>query len=211
MNPITAPTTRREEIVDASTARWLWTLVENPCAASPTSRRSRGRPSRWRCLRGFWRGYFAGRERAARGGRAGPVVALFYGFAPRMVERALPGVWALAAPDAVLAARIEGAVAAIAALDVATDEPMIAEAASLAHHAVEQADVGGRALGRPTRRCPGRRNRWPRCGSAATVLRELRGDGHVAALLTSGLSGLDALDLRAGSDLDRAVLQPARG
>ena len=139
------------------------------------------------------------------------MVALFYGFAPRMVERALPGVWALAAPDAVLAARIEGAVAAIAALDVATDEPMIAEAASLAHHAVEQADVGGRALGAANAALP-----WPEesvaaLWHAATVLRELRGDGHVAALLTSGLSGLDALDLRAGSDLDRAVLQPARG
>ena len=53
--------------------------------------------------------------------------------------------------------------------------------------------------------------RLPALWHAATVLREARGDGHVAALLTAGVGGLDALVLRSCADLDRRVLQMARG
>jgi hypothetical protein len=49
-------------------------------------------------ITGFWRGYFA--TRAAPFGEVGPevVTASFYNFAPAMVARALPSVWALASP-----------------------------------------------------------------------------------------------------------------
>ncbi len=46
---------------------------------------------------------------------------------------------------------------------------------------------------------------------AATVLREHRGDGHVAALVAAGLDGCEALVLRAGLDLSREMLQPIKG
>jgi hypothetical protein len=46
---------------------------------------------------------------------------------------------------------------------------------------------------------------------AATILREHRGDGHVAALLTAGLTGCEALVWRASIDLDGTWLQSARG
>ncbi|HJR24213.1 MAG TPA: hypothetical protein VJ804_01985, partial [Acidimicrobiales bacterium] len=51
-------------------------------------------------IRGFWRGYFA--TRAAPFGPVGPAVvtASFFGFAPAMVERAIPSVWEQASPDA---------------------------------------------------------------------------------------------------------------
>jgi hypothetical protein len=168
-------------------------------------------------LRGFWRGYFAGR--AAPLGQAGPalVTALFYGFAPGMVARALPSVWSLAAPSTVVEIRHRGAVRALAALGAEAlggaelGGAELAEVAGLAHRAVEAAECGGRALGAANASLP-----WPEeplgvLWQASTTLRELRGDGHVAALLSAGLSGLDALVLRAGSDLDREVLQPARG
>ena len=56
-------------------------------------------------LRGFWMGYFA--SRAAALGAPGPllVTALFYGFAPRMVAKALPSAWEITEPARVLAAR----------------------------------------------------------------------------------------------------------
>lgn len=59
-------------------------------------------------LKGYWRGYFA--SRAAPLGEAGPqlVTALFAGFAPAMVARALPKVWTIAAPERVQAARLAG-------------------------------------------------------------------------------------------------------
>jgi hypothetical protein len=46
---------------------------------------------------------------------------------------------------------------------------------------------------------------------AATVLRELRGDGHVLAQLAVGLDGLTTMVLRCGHDMTREVLQPNRG
>jgi len=47
-------------------------------------------------LKGYWRGYFA--SRAAPLGATGPqlVTALFAGFSPAMVARALPEVWTIA-------------------------------------------------------------------------------------------------------------------
>ena len=46
----------------------------------------------------------------------------------------------------------------------------------------------------------------------ATTLRELRGDGHVAALVTAGLSGLDALHLQTvAKRLEPDTMRQARG
>ncbi|MCO7240256.1 hypothetical protein NH339_13575, partial [Aeromicrobium sp. CnD17-E] len=53
-------------------------------------------------LKGWWMGYAASRS-AALGTPAAPVVvATFHGFAPRLVERAIPDAWRLADGDAVL-------------------------------------------------------------------------------------------------------------
>ena len=172
--------------------------------------------------RGFWRGYFAGRAAPLGPVGAEPVTALFYGFAPAMVARALPSVWDLAAPSAALDARRAGAVAALAdafadasageaGADAPADAVRLTAVADVLRRAVHAADLGGRALGAANAGLP-----WPEEPLAAvwhgaTVLRELRGDGHVAALLTAGIGGPEALVLRAGTDLDRATLQPARG
>jgi hypothetical protein len=195
-------------------ARRLWWLFEPLHAVTYFAAESR-QAFEDAGLRGFWRGYFAGRS--APLGPVGPaaVTALFYGFAPAMVARALPSVWELAGPQAALDARRAGSAAALTAAfapsgsDDATQR--VTTAAELAREAAEAADAGGRALGAANAALA-----WPEqpvevLWQATTVLREVRGDGHVAALLTSGLTGLDALVLRAGSDLDRALLQAARG
>src|SRR5215470_1448998 len=49
-------------------------------------------------LRGYWRGYFAGRAAPLGGARAAVVTASFYNFAPAFVARAIPGVWDLVTP-----------------------------------------------------------------------------------------------------------------
>ena len=56
-------------------------------------------------LRGFWRGYFAGR--AAPLGAVGPgvVTATFFGFHPAFVSRAIPSVWSIVSPHDAIAAR----------------------------------------------------------------------------------------------------------
>jgi hypothetical protein len=52
---------------------------------------------------------------------------------------------------------------------------------------------------------------YGRLWHAATVLREHRGDGHVAALVAAGVGGGESLVLRAGLDIPRQSLQPVRG
>jgi hypothetical protein len=67
-------------------------------------------------LRGFWRGYFAGRAAPLGPVGPGPVEAMFFGFAGHMVARALPQVWTMISPERALLARAEGANAALTRL-----------------------------------------------------------------------------------------------
>src|SRR5579864_8230539 len=89
----------------AHTARVMWTLFEPIHAVTyfaPEGRSAYEQAG----LRGFWRGYFAGR--AAPLGAVGPAVvtASFFNFAPAFVARAIPGVWQLTTPEEALRARL---------------------------------------------------------------------------------------------------------
>lgn len=272
-------------------------------------------------LRGFWRGYFAGRAAPLGAASAGAVTALFFSFAPGMVARAVPDVWNRASPERALAARLEGAVAALRAV-LPPDPARWAEAADVLEAAAASAETAGRALGaanaallpqpglsesaapQPLSREPGLprpalpdsdsdspesgvpQPSRPRLGpprpaspppgssqpglsqsvrpqsgppqstlsesaaarvapapergpgnsgetgsgsrpgddnlagsdrvlarlwQAATVLREHRGDGHIAALVDAQLDGCQALALRDALHGGRALMQPARG
>ena len=162
-------------------------------------------------LRGFWRGYFASRSAPLGLAPAAVTTALYAGFAPRMVERAIPAVWELAPPERALAARTEGSVAALTRLLDGQDVPGVIEVATLLQSVAAGAPTVGRALGAANAALP-----WPDeplavLWQAATVLRELRGDGHVLAQLAVGLDGLSTMVLRAGHDLSRQTLQENRG
>ncbi|GAA3347158.1 hypothetical protein GCM10020358_60850 [Amorphoplanes nipponensis] len=161
-------------------------------------------------LRGFWRGYFAGRAAPLGPVPAAPVTALFFSFAPAMVARALPDVWQRASPEQTLAARTDGAVAALRAL-LPPDPPRWAEAADLLEAAARAAATDGRALGAANAALPRPDDALARLWLAATVLREHRGDGHIAALVTAGLTGREALVLRDALYGGRDQLQPNRG
>jgi hypothetical protein len=142
--------------------------------------------------KGFWMGYFAGR--AAPLGAVGPevVTALFYNFAPSRVARALPDAWGFAPPEAALAARASASVAALRRSFGDDNGDAIATAAGLARRAAESAPPEGRPLYAANSALP-----WPDdpvadLWHAATLLREHRGDGHVAALTAAGVSGREA-------------------
>ncbi|MGH8976065.1 MAG: SCO6745 family protein, partial [Acidimicrobiia bacterium] len=120
--------------------------------------------------------------------------------------------WALATPDEVLAARLEVVDAALRRLlfdRVGT--PELAEAATLAREGAEAPSVSGRPLYGALRSLP-----WPEgphlvLWHAATLLREHRGDGHVAALTAAGLDGCEAhVALVATGRVTRATLQDNR-
>jgi hypothetical protein len=129
------------------------------------------------------------------------------------VRRALPAVWDLADPAAALAARQAGAVAAVRrllGLQPADEVPAaVAAAADQLMAAAAGLDQAGRALAAPNIALPVPAEPVARLWHAATVLREHRGDGHVAALVAADIDGAEALALRAGAD--RAYASPGQG
>ncbi|SDZ02242.1 hypothetical protein SAMN05421504_108299 [Amycolatopsis xylanica] len=145
-------------------------------------------------LRNQWDAYFAGR--AAPFGPAAPaevIHAIFYNFAPGEVARHLPKVWDLTTPEAALEARERGCASAIRRIlgDLA-DDPSVARAAELLTRAATSAPVEGRALYAAVRALPVPEEPVARLWHAANLVREHRGDGHNAALLTEGIGGTEA-------------------
>ena len=137
-------------------------------------------------LKGYWRGYFA--SRSAPLGAAGPalVTAVFGGFAPAMVARALPEVWTIAAPERVQAARQAGATAALRRL-LADHEGDVAEAAELTNRCVQALPWPGRPMAAAQAGLPRPSEPLAALWHDCTVLREHRGDGHLAAVALAGL------------------------
>jgi hypothetical protein len=164
-------------------------------------------------LRGFWRGYFAGRAAPLGPVGAAPVIAIFYVFAPQMVTRALPDVWTRAEPAAVLAARVAGAVDALSttAAVVGVTDAAFAEAADLVARVAAEVKTVGRPLSAANAALPVPDGDKARLWHAATVLREHRGDGHWATLVAADVDGCEALVWRAGRDGSPGDLQSTRG
>ncbi|MET7875955.1 SCO6745 family protein [Micromonospora sp. DT68] len=144
-------------------------------------------------LRGYWRGYFAGRSAPLGATEAAPVIAAFFTFAPPMVSRALPSVWRLATPTEALRARLTGAVQALAELTYELPEAHLMETADLLEEAATAAQTAGRVLGAANAALPIGEYPLARIWQAATTLREHRGDGHVAALVAAGLDPVETL------------------
>jgi hypothetical protein len=163
-------------------------------------------------LRGFWRGYFAGRAAPLGDARAAVVAASFYNFAPAFVSRAIPGVWDLIAPQEAIAVREAGAAASLRRL-LGGREAEAARAADLLWRATDDLDFAGRVLSAANSELPISRDPLTRLWQAATLLREHRGDGHFAALAAAGLDGCEAVVLRCAKDADisRGLMQPVRG
>ncbi|GAB4065629.1 hypothetical protein GCM10028777_15750 [Angustibacter speluncae] len=124
---------------------------------------------------------------------AGVVVATFYNFAPAAVARALPRAWTLASPAEVLDARWRAVVAALGRLLDGAGPAEVDVLADLAGRAAAACEPEGRPLAAAHAEVEVPDHPLARFWQAVTVLREHRGDGHVAALVQRGVTGLDAL------------------
>jgi hypothetical protein len=150
-------------------------------------------------FRGFWMGYFGGRAAPFGPVPAEVVTAIFYNFSPSHVARALPAAWDYASPVEALRARQSSAVAALRRCGIADDD-VVRTAADLLTKAAITAPLDGRPLFAANRALP-----WPddpiaRLWHAATLLREQRGDAHVAVLVANDVSGRDCNVLHAVAD-----------
>ncbi len=160
-------------------------------------------------------GYFVTRSAPMGAVDAETVVATFFNFEPGLVRRCLEGAWSKTTPEQANAARREAADEALRRmLGAAVDSDEMARAAGLARAAAESAArrPQGRALFAGHAALP-----WPEAPHlvlwhAQTLLREFRGDGHVAALVTHGIGPVEALVLHGASgEVDPGSLRATRG
>jgi hypothetical protein len=161
-------------------------------------------------------GYFASRAAPMGAVSAEVVVATFFNFNPALVHAAIPAAWEVATPAQMVDARwraVDGAFRRILGDDVVESEDM----RRAAHLARAAADVAATMVeGRPL--CAGHAALpWPDeshlvLWHAQSILREFRGDGHVAQLVVCGLSGLEALVTHAAAgDVPAHLLRSTRG
>jgi hypothetical protein len=142
-------------------------------------------------------GYFAARSAPFGVVPREVVTAALYNFAPERVAKALPAAWEVASPSDALRVREESAVSVLRRYGVTDDEA--AAAAELAQKAARSAPLDGRPLFAANAALE-----WPdepvaRLWHAVTLLREHRGDGHVAVLATLGVSGRESNVLHAAA------------
>jgi hypothetical protein len=141
----------------------------------------------------YWDIYFAGRAAPLGLPTAEVVDALFYNFAPGEVARHIPKVWRTTTPEAAMAARQAGCVKALRRiLGDHVDSPAFARAAELLTTAATSAPSEGRPMYAALRALPIPDDVVGRLFHAASLLREHRGDGHIAALMVEGVGGLEA-------------------
>lgn len=176
----------------ATLARRLWQLLE-PIHAVVYFAPETLEECKEAGLKGGWMGYFASRAAPLGPVPAEVVQATFFNFAPAMVRRAIPDAWGFASPERVVEARrrvVDRALRRL--LGDAVDTPEVAEAADLARRAAAACRLEGRPLFAAYASLP-----WPAephlaLWHGATLLREHRGDGHVAALVAAGMDGCEA-------------------
>jgi hypothetical protein len=144
-------------------------------------------------FRNYWDGYFAGRSAPLGRVPAEVVHAAFYNFADGEVARHVPKVWDTTTPDAAHAARERGCVAALRRiLGDLVETPGLARAAELLARASTSAPTPGRVMYAGLRALPMPEEPLTRLWHAANMLREHRGDGHIVALVSEGVGGLEA-------------------
>ncbi|MGW0363918.1 SCO6745 family protein [Streptomyces sp. NPDC002990] len=136
-------------------------------------------------------------SRAAAMGAVGPgtVTAAFYNYRHDLIARHLPAVWDTATPEQVLAARLRAADTTLRRLLGAEtiESAELAEAAGLAIRAAEGCTRHARPLYAAHADLPVPEEPHLLLWHATTLLREHRGDGHLAALLIADLDPLEAL------------------
>lgn len=170
----------------------LWRLIEGyhaPVYFAPQAREEYAAAG----LKGFWMGYVAARSGPLGAVPPGAVTAVFYNFAPVLIDRALPDAWSLSNPAEAIAAHQRVAdVRLRELLGETADDPALAPVAEALGDVVLGLDRAGRPLfaGHAALAVPDEPHLalwW-----AATALREFRGDGHVAALLSAEIDGCEA-------------------
>ena len=150
-------------------------------------------------LEGRAEGYFP--ARAAGLGRVPwqVVQATFFGFSPLAVQFGMAQAWNKTTPEEVTAARLRGADRAMRRMtgDLLEDTERITEALELCRTASAACPVAGRPLFAAQASLPEPDQPHLALWHQIAVLREFRGDGHLAALLAADIDAPQSLALNA--------------
>jgi hypothetical protein len=174
-------------------ARRMWQALEPYHTVTYFAPEPRAATTELGC-KGGWMSYFALRAAPLGAVPAQVVAATFYNFHPGMVSRSIPAAWHAARPDTFLAVRLSSVDAALRRLlGSVVESAELVELAELTRAAATAAPVAGRPLAAANAALD-----WPAephlaLWQAQTLLRESRGDGHVAALVSADLDPCEAL------------------
>ena len=141
--------------------------------------------------------YFPARAAPMGAVTADVVTATFFNFSPALVTMAMAGVWDKLTPAQVLEARHTGIRQALVRIlgETRCDEADVAELIDLLKTASSALPVQGRPLFAGHASLP-----WPDDAVLAlwhgtSLMREHRGDGHIAVLVSNGLDPVEAIVL----------------
>ncbi|MER5439392.1 hypothetical protein [Streptomyces sp. NPDC002790] len=139
--------------------------------------------------------YLAARSAPMGAVGAGTVTATFYNFKHELVAKHVPAVWEAASPQAVLAARARAVDSTLRRLlgEEALASQEMTEAAELALRATEACTRHARPLYAAHADLDVPQAPHMAYWHATTLLREHRGDGHIAALIGAELDPVEAL------------------
>jgi hypothetical protein len=128
----------------------------------------------------YFEGYFCSRSACLGKAPWSVVCAAFAAFKPAGVKEAVTGGWSKTGPEPMLAARLDGAEAQLQRLlGEPTDE--VAHATKLLYEMTDGVDPSGRMLYSGLSVLPRPESAWGNLWHAADLVREHRGDGHIAA------------------------------
>ena len=141
-------------------------------------------------------GYFASRAAPLGAVPDEVIIATFYTFSPSAVRSAMPGAWAAAAPAALQQARFRVVRRALDRVGVELSHDTIAEARSIIDPVVAGLDLAGKPLAAANAAVALPDDPLVALWQQVAVVREWRGDVHIAVLVANEVGPADCLLLQ---------------
>jgi hypothetical protein len=144
-------------------------------------------------------GYFGSRSAPMGAVPDEVIIATFYNFSPRAVTSAMPGVWEAASPQSLQAARFRVVERCLDRVGVDLTDAQVAEARTLIDPVVAGLDLAGKPLAAGNAAVALPDDPLVALWQQLTVVREWRGDVHIALLVTNELGPCECLVLQVGT------------
>ena len=144
-------------------------------------------------------GYFGSRAAPMGAVPDEVIIATFYNFSPLAVTSAMQGVWDAAAPESLQAARFRVVDRALQRVGAGLSSERIAEARALIDPVIADLDVAGKPLAAGNAAIALPDDPMVALWQQVTVLREWRGDVHIAVLVTNEVGPCECLVLQVGT------------